>query len=92
MPHRLGLVSYTIHSSLLHQQLLLVLYFRTTENPHADRPLSSRRSNSLGFWNRHSNLDSRPSLNLIEPRLETRELVKILEPGEVVASDPTTPR
>ena len=46
---------------------------------------------SLSFRDGQPNLDRRPSLDLVEPRLEAGELVEILEPGELVTSNPVTP-
>ena len=56
------------------------------QQPHEDHPPSGKRL--LSLWDRHSNLDGRPSFNPIQPRFETGEFVEAFEPGEIVASDP----
>ena len=46
---------------------------------------------SLGFGDRYSNLDGGSTLDPVEPRLETREFIKTLDPGEFVTSNPVPP-
>ena len=66
--------------------ILITITIARNQKSYGGRPPFGERS--LSLRDRYSNLDGRPSLNPIKPRLETWELIKALNPGKLVTSNP----